>query len=341
LPFRLGERLQGAGEQRPVVAFQLQRVVAPLGADLTGHARVAMQGVGGDDAAFQGHGFQRRQGRRHLVAARRMAARERQARLGVPDADHQRRHEGAAALVAAPQALAVDSHDTLRRRKPEFGAQRRLKPGERLGHLLGIEQTEEATEAVVARRAMRQVDDLRQLGLVGGGEIGNVDAGLGPTQSRRERNEQYRRQIVTRVEVTRIAHLVKNGDQRLQYRPPPNQEASSESTSPSSATALYSTAIPLRPRGRGRRKKLEINPMLLHMRRALRCRAKSKRSGLQCQAPAVRGSKVCRMHGAAGGAPKGNSNALKHGASSAEMLALKKVVQALARLARETMAAIE
>jgi hypothetical protein len=29
--------------------------------------------------------------------------------------------------------------------------------------------------------------------------------------------------------------------------------------------------------------------MLLHMHRALRCHAKSKRSGLQCQAPAVRG----------------------------------------------------
>jgi hypothetical protein len=43
--------------------------------------------------------------------------------------------------------------------------------------------------------------------------------------------------------------------------------------------------------------------MLLDMRRALRCHAKSKRSGLQCRAPAVRGSKVCRMHGAAGGAP--------------------------------------
>jgi uncharacterized protein YjcR len=47
------------------------------------------------------------------------------------------------------------------------------------------------------------------------------------------------------------------------------------------------------------------------------------------------------MHGAAGGAPKGNRNALKHGAGSAEMLALRKEVQALARLARETMAAIE
>jgi len=47
------------------------------------------------------------------------------------------------------------------------------------------------------------------------------------------------------------------------------------------------------------------------------------------------------MHGAAGGAPKGNRNALKHGDFAAETLALRKEVQALARLARETMAAIE
>jgi hypothetical protein len=47
------------------------------------------------------------------------------------------------------------------------------------------------------------------------------------------------------------------------------------------------------------------------------------------------------MHGAAGGAPNGNRNALKHGASSAETLALKREIMALARLARETMAAIE
>jgi hypothetical protein len=50
---------------------------------------------------------------------------------------------------------------------------------------------------------------------------------------------------------------------------------------------------------------------------------------------------LCRMHGAAGGAPKGNRNALKHGASSAKTLALKRQITALARLARETMAAIE
>jgi uncharacterized protein YjcR len=78
------------------------------------------------------------------------------------------------------------------------------------------------------------------------------------------------------------------------------------------------------------------------MHQALRCHARSKRSGLQCRAPAVRGSsRSCRMHGALGGAPKGNRNALKHGGFTAETLALKREIQALARLVHGTMAAIE
>jgi uncharacterized protein YjcR len=81
--------------------------------------------------------------------------------------------------------------------------------------------------------------------------------------------------------------------------------------------------------------------MLLHMHQALRCHARSKRSGLRCQAPAVRGHSVCRMHGAGGGAPRGNQNALKHGAFSAESIAIAKEVASLARIARKTVAAIE
>jgi uncharacterized protein YjcR len=49
----------------------------------------------------------------------------------------------------------------------------------------------------------------------------------------------------------------------------------------------------------------------------------------------------CRMHGAGGGAPEGNRNALKHGHYTAEALALKRHITALTRLARETMAGIE
>ena len=47
------------------------------------------------------------------------------------------------------------------------------------------------------------------------------------------------------------------------------------------------------------------------------------------------------MHGAGGGAPRGNQNALKHGDFTAEGLALKRQISALVRMARETMGAIE
>ena len=47
------------------------------------------------------------------------------------------------------------------------------------------------------------------------------------------------------------------------------------------------------------------------------------------------------MHGAAGGAPRGNRNALKHGGFTAKTVAVRKQIQALARMARETIGAIE
>ena len=81
--------------------------------------------------------------------------------------------------------------------------------------------------------------------------------------------------------------------------------------------------------------------MLLHMHLASRCHAKSKRSGLQCRSPAVRGYAVCRMHGACGGPPRGNRNALKHGDFTTEGLTLKRQISALSRMARETLGTIK
>ncbi len=46
----------------------------------------------------------------------------------------------------------------------------------------------------------------------------------------------------------------------------------------------------------------------------IRCKAKSKRTGKQCQRFVVDGYKVCYHHGAGAGPPKENKNALKHGA---------------------------
>jgi uncharacterized protein YjcR len=73
----------------------------------------------------------------------------------------------------------------------------------------------------------------------------------------------------------------------------------------------------------------------LPMHQALRCRARSKRSGKQCRSPAVRGHSVCRMHGAAGGAPRGNRNALKHGLYTAESIEARRMISALTKQARE------
>jgi uncharacterized protein YjcR len=47
------------------------------------------------------------------------------------------------------------------------------------------------------------------------------------------------------------------------------------------------------------------------------------------------------MHGAGGGAPKGNRNALKHGEFAAETIAMKREIQGIVRMTRETMGAIE
>ena len=80
--------------------------------------------------------------------------------------------------------------------------------------------------------------------------------------------------------------------------------------------------------------------MLLDMQRAPRCRAKSKRSGERCRAPAVRGKAVCWMHGAFGGAPKGNRNNYKHGHYSCEAIEERRSASALVRSARALLAAL-
>ncbi len=60
---------------------------------------------------------------------------------------------------------------------------------------------------------------------------------------------------------------------------------------------------------------------------APRCTAKSKRSGLPCKNPAVKGWSVCRMHGAGGGHGPGKANpAYKHGMRSREAQEMRKAI---------------
>lgn len=60
---------------------------------------------------------------------------------------------------------------------------------------------------------------------------------------------------------------------------------------------------------------------------APRCGART-RKGSECQAPAVKGKRRCRMHGGTNpGAPKGNRNAWKHGARSRAFAELSRILR--------------
>ena len=77
----------------------------------------------------------------------------------------------------------------------------------------------------------------------------------------------------------------------------------------------------------GSEKEMSINPMQ-KAHAAPRCTAKSKRTGKPCRSPAVRGFRVCRMHGARGGAPEGKRNGnYRHGARSKETIALWRLIK--------------
>lgn len=69
---------------------------------------------------------------------------------------------------------------------------------------------------------------------------------------------------------------------------------------------------------------------------AKRCNAKSKRTGLPCGSPAVRGWNVCRMHGARGGARPGNAHPnYQHGERSDEATARRRYINALVSVSRK------
>ena len=79
--------------------------------------------------------------------------------------------------------------------------------------------------------------------------------------------------------------------------------------------------------------KMSVNHMQFPMHRA-----KSKRTGKLCRSPAVRGWKVCRMHGAGGGAPKGTRNGnYRHGECTIAQTLDRRGMNAPLRRAHETL----
>jgi hypothetical protein len=73
------------------------------------------------------------------------------------------------------------------------------------------------------------------------------------------------------------------------------------------------------------------------LRNAPRCTATAKRTGQSCQASAARGWRVCRVHGAGGGAPPGPAHPnYRHGSRTKEMQTVKRMISVLCRNAKET-----
>jgi hypothetical protein len=88
--------------------------------------------------------------------------------------------------------------------------------------------------------------------------------------------------------------------------------------------------------GTGASKKMTIN-LMDKAHAAPRCAAKSKRSGNQCKAPAIRGKRVCRMHGGKSpGAPCGKLHGrYVDGRETQQAKAARKEVRDLIRMARQ------
>jgi hypothetical protein len=73
-----------------------------------------------------------------------------------------------------------------------------------------------------------------------------------------------------------------------------------------------------------------------------KCQARSKSTGARCGNLAVKGKRVCWLHGGRSpGAPPGNSHARKHGGYTAKAVASRKYVRQLINKMRDTMAAID
>ena len=74
----------------------------------------------------------------------------------------------------------------------------------------------------------------------------------------------------------------------------------------------------------------------LDLRTLPRCNATAKSSGKRCGNPAMKGKKVCYLHGGKSkGAPIGNRNALKHGNFTAEAFERRYYLRMLLKQSKE------
>jgi glucans biosynthesis protein len=75
---------------------------------------------------------------------------------------------------------------------------------------------------------------------------------------------------------------------------------------------------------------LKNNNKPINLRKLPRCQATAKSTGKCCGNPAIKGKRVCYIHGGKSpGPPRGNKKALKHGFYTAEAIAERRYLRLL------------
>ena len=245
-------------QQSMPVVLDRNRIIAALLDNRGRHRTVTMQCIGGDHTTLQGQQSNELQGNGCFVVALRQHVGQSHAGLRTPGRNHDRRHVAFAAVVGAPERLAVERDDALHVLRKGL---HELTEG--AVESLRIEQAKDAAEGI--RHSMGQNQHRPQQCRLGFGEQCHVAARLGAAQCGQKRDEQNLRQIVQRIARPRVGKLGKTLRKSLhRYRPPIRGHLQN----PILLSSQHPTRLHMRfpcPQGRGSRIGLPGDVALFHL----------------------------------------------------------------------------
>ena len=217
---------------------------------LLGEGAIAVQGVRGNDTAFERKHLQHFQGALGLVAARRLARGQGHAGFGSEDIDHVQRRSAAAPLVGPSNRLAIDRHHP-GELDPVGLCKCCHKASKGPLESLRIERVEDPAEGIVTGNSVRQSKELPQQLFFGGCKHLHIRRTLSPTQHRGQCDDDDVEQIVQRIGRARVGQCLEYLSDSLHWTPSASRESPSESISLARAIPPSNPhAIPLPWRGR-------------------------------------------------------------------------------------------
>src|SRR3979409_1584801 len=220
--------------------------MAMLGGLGRNRAAITMDGVGGDHTACQRQALQKRDRCFRLAALAGLGLSECHTHLCTPHRHHHRRHMGAALLVGALEALAIDRQNG----RTGSGTKRPTKGGheadERILKRRRVEALKHTRESVMARHPVLELQDGAKKSFLVLSELRHLDTGFSPAQHRRQRDEQYLAQVMPSIDVTRVRYRRKYDEEVahpgvLQH----NEDIRQNPCSTKAQVVFYSHAMPL------------------------------------------------------------------------------------------------